>query len=76
MHHPTDTHRTAKELSPAELAAYRRRLDQHFQNRKVDEALLHRAWHTAIDINVDKKREICDNRISFEQFGDFLQKNV
>ena len=47
MHHPTDTHRTAKELSPEELKEYRRRLDQHFQNRKVDEALLHRAWHTA-----------------------------
>ncbi len=47
MHHPTDTHRTAKELSPEELKEYRRRLDEHFQNRKVDEALLHRAWHTA-----------------------------
>ena len=47
MHHPTDTHRTAKELSPAELAAYRERLDEHFRSRKVDEALLHRAWHTA-----------------------------
>ena len=47
MHHPTDTHRTAKELSPEELAQYRKRLDQQFQNRKVDEALLQRAWHTA-----------------------------
>ncbi|MXV85045.1 hypothetical protein F4X88_05410 [Candidatus Poribacteria bacterium] len=46
MHHPTDTHRTAKDLSPEELAEYSRRLDQHLQNRKVDEALLHRAWHT------------------------------
>lgn len=47
MHHSTDTHRTAKDLSPEELAEYRRRLDQHLQNRKVDEALLQRAWHTA-----------------------------
>lgn len=47
MHQPTETHRTAKDLSPEELAEYRRRLDQHFQNRKVDEALLQRAWHTA-----------------------------
>ena len=47
MHQPTETHRTAKDLSPEELAAYRQRLDQHFQNRKVDEALLQRAWHTA-----------------------------
>ncbi len=47
MHQPTDTHRTAKDLSPEELAEYRRRLDQQFQNRKVDEALLQRAWQTA-----------------------------
>ena len=47
MHQPTDTHRTAKDLSPEELAQYRQRLDQHFQNRKVDEALLQRAWDTA-----------------------------
>ena len=43
MHQSTDTHRTAKDLSPEELAAYRQRLDQHLQNRKVDEALLRRA---------------------------------
>ena len=47
MHHPTEDHRTAKDLSPEELAECRRRLDQHFQNRKVDEALLQRAWQTA-----------------------------
>ena len=47
MHQPTDTQRTTKDLSPCELKEYRERLDQHFQNRKVDEALLQRAWHTA-----------------------------
>ena len=47
MHQPTEDHRTAKDLSPEELAEYRRRLDQQFQNRKVDEALLQRAWQTA-----------------------------
>ena len=47
MQHPTDTHRTAKDLSPEELAEYRQRLDQHLQNQKVDEALLQRAWQTA-----------------------------
>ena len=47
MHHPTEDHRTAKDLSPEELAEYRRKLDQHFKNRKVDEALLQRAWQTA-----------------------------
>ncbi len=47
MHQPTDTHRTVKDLSPEELREYRLRLDEHFQNRKVDEVLLQRAWHTA-----------------------------
>lgn len=47
MHQPTDTHHTAKNLSPEELAEYRQRFDQHLQNRKVDEALLQRAWQTA-----------------------------
>ena len=47
MHQPTDTHRTTKDLSPEKLKEYRLRLDQHFQNRKVDEALLQRAWQTA-----------------------------
>ncbi len=39
--------RTAKDLSPEELAEYSRRLDAHFRNRKVDAALLQRAWQTA-----------------------------
>ena len=47
MHQPTTTHRTAKDLSPEELAKYRQRFDQHLQNRKVDDALLQRAWQTA-----------------------------
>ncbi|MDE0013728.1 MAG: hypothetical protein OXU36_21485 [Candidatus Poribacteria bacterium] len=47
MHQPTDIHQKAKDLSPEELAEYRQRLNQHLQNRKVDEALLQRAWHTA-----------------------------
>ena len=50
MQQPTDTHRTAKDLSPEELAQYRQRLDQHLQNRKVNEALLQRAWQTAYRI--------------------------
>ena len=47
MHQPTETHRTAKDLSPEELKEYRLRLDEHLRNRKVDEALLQRAWQTA-----------------------------
>lgn len=49
MPQPTDQ-RTAKDLSPEELAQYRQRLDQHLQNRKVDEALLQRAWQTAYQV--------------------------
>ena len=47
MHQTTTTHCPTKDLSPEELAEYSRRLDQHFKNRKVDEALLQRAWQTA-----------------------------
>ncbi len=47
MHQSTEPHRTAKDLSPEELAQYHQRLNQHLQNRKVDEALLQRAWQTA-----------------------------
>ena len=47
MPQSADTHRTAKDLSPEELAEYRQRFDQHLQNRKVDDALLQRAWQTA-----------------------------
>ena len=47
MYQSTETHRTRKELSPAERAASRVRLDAHFRARQVDEALLHRAWQTA-----------------------------
>ena len=50
MHRPTAPHRTTKDLSPQELAQYRKRLNQHFQNRKVDKALLQRAWQTAYRI--------------------------
>ena len=45
-----DTHHTTKDLSPEELKEYRPRLGQHFQNRRVDEALLQRAWHTVHQI--------------------------
>ena len=47
MPQSTDTHRTAKDLSPEELAQYRQRLDQYFQNWKEDGMLLQRAWQTA-----------------------------
>ena len=47
MHQPTDTHRTTKDLTPEEMKEYHKRLDQHLQSRKVDAALLQRAWQTA-----------------------------
>ena len=52
MSQPTAPHRTTKDLSLEELAQYRQRLDQHLQNREVDEALLQRAWDTAHRIAV------------------------
>ena len=47
MPQPIDTNHTAKNLSLEELVEYRKRLDQHLQNRKADKALLQRAWYTA-----------------------------
>ena len=47
MHQSIEDHCTAKDLSHEELAECRRRLDQQFQNRKIDEPLLQRAWQTA-----------------------------
>ena len=42
-----DTNRTPKDISLEELEEYRKRLDQHLQNRKADKALLLQAWYTA-----------------------------
>lgn len=47
MRQSTDTHRTTKDLTPEEIKEDRKRLDKHLQSRKVDEALLQRAWRTA-----------------------------
>ena len=47
MHQSTNTHHTTKNLTPKEMKESRKRLDQHLQNRKIDEALLQRAWQTA-----------------------------
>ncbi len=46
MRQPINHRRTPTDLSPEELKEYRLRLDQHPQNRKVDKALLQRAWQT------------------------------
>ena len=47
MRQSTDTYHTAKHLSSEELQQYRSRLERHFQNRQVEEALWQRAWRTA-----------------------------
>ena len=47
MHQPKDTFHTAEGISPEEIKAYTKHLEQHWQNRKVDEELWQCAWHTA-----------------------------
>ena len=64
MPQPTDTHRTAKDLSPEELKQYRLRLDQHLRNRKVDEALLQRAWNTAHRIAAALYKDFSATRVA------------
>ena len=39
-----------QKMSAAELAACRKRLEQVWKNRVMDEGLLHRAWHTAQEV--------------------------
>ena len=50
MQQVTDTQRTTKEMSSEELASCRKRLERRWKNRKVDEALLERAWQVAYEI--------------------------
>ena len=50
MQQVTDTQRAAKEMSSEELASCRKQLERRWKNRKVDEALLERAWQVAYEI--------------------------
>ena len=48
-----------QKMSPDELSACRKRLEEVWKNRIVDEGLLHQAWHTAHEIAA----------LLYEQFG-------
>ena len=48
-----------QKMSPDELSACRKRLEQVWKNRIVDEGLLHQAWHTAHEVAA----------LLYEQFG-------
>ena len=50
MQQAVDRQRTAKEMSPEELASCRKQLERRWKNRKVDEALLERAWSVVYEI--------------------------
>ena len=50
---------STQKISPDELAACRKRLEQVWKNRVMDESLLHQAWHTV--------HEVAD--LLYEQFG-------
>ena len=87
MHHPTDTQRTTKDLSPEALAQY------HLQNRKEDRMLLQRAWHTAHRIasmlyedfdatqvavfgSLAEPEAFSNGRISISLSGEFRMTNI
>ena len=59
MRQATPFYRTAKKMSPSELSACRKRLEQVWKSRIVDEGLLHQAWHTAYEVAA----------LLYEQFG-------
>ena len=48
-----------QKISPDELSACRKQLEQVWKNRVMDEGLLHRAWHTAQEVAA----------LLYEQFG-------
>lgn len=73
MHQPIDTHRTTKDLSPEEIKEYRNRLDRNLQNRKVDEALLQRAWRTAHKIAAMLYEDFDATQVAV--FGSLAQHN-
>ena len=73
MHQPTDTHHTANDFSPNELAEYRQRLNEHFRNRKVDEALLQRAWQTAHRVAAMLYEEFGATRVAV--FGSLAERD-
>ena len=50
MQQATNTKQTAKEMSSEQLASCRKQLERRWKNRKVDEALLERAWQVAYEI--------------------------
>ena len=50
---------STQKMSPDELAACRKRLEQAWKNRVMDEGLLHRAWDTAYQVAT----------LLYEQFG-------
>ena len=73
MHQPTAIHRTVDDLSPEELAVYRQRLNEHFRNRKVDEALLQRAWQTAYRVAAMLYEEFGATRVAV--FGSLAERD-
>ncbi len=52
-------HQTTQKMSPEALVACRNRLEHLWKSRKVDDALLRRAWHTAHQVAT----------LLYEQFG-------
>ena len=73
MPQPTDTYRTTKDLSPEKIKEYQKRLEQHLQNRKVDEALLQRAWQTAHRIAAMLYKDFGAEQVAV--FGSLAQQN-
>ena len=47
MHQSTESHRTAKNLTPEEIRRYRARHQRSAKTKQLDEPLLQRAWQTA-----------------------------
>ena len=73
MRKVTATYHPPQAMSPAELAACRRHLEQQWATQHVDTALLHRAWETAEQIAAMLYQDFGATRVAV--FGSLAEKH-
>lgn len=73
MHQSTETHRTAKNLSPEEIRRYRARHERSAKTKQRDEPLLQRAWQTAHRVAGMLYEDFGATQVSV--FGSLAEKN-
>ena len=73
MRKVTATYHPPHAMSPAELAACRRHLEQQWATQPIDSALLHRAWETAEQIAAMLYQDFGASRVAV--FGSLAERH-